>query len=416
MLSKEVEVKWNGTSREWYEKHGYIFTKSGEVFTIKVEDLTPKNHCTVSVQCDYCGSVIEKTWCSWLIGRKTVDKDCCSNVECMKSKRGDANFAKYGARTTGQLEDSQQRRKATNLEKYGTEEAIGAKSVREKINNAFKEKYGVENPFQLEEVKEKSRQTSREKYGVDWYTQTDECKERYMQSCQDKYGEGVINAFQATEIKEKSKYTNLERYGVESYSQTEEAKKRYIETNLAKWGTEYSFQSEELKEKSRQTCMRKYGVPYAMQYVKIKKRAMQTLSEKGNVNTSKQQAYLHRLFGGELNYFEQRYHLDVAMPSQKIYIEYDGGGHDLSLRMGYISEQHFNKRQLDRYFFLKRLGWKLFQIISPVDYLPSDEVLLAEFNKAKEWFSVEGKWHSRYVLEIGKKAKDKEHGQLRKLA
>jgi hypothetical protein len=64
---------------------------------------------------------------------------------------------------------------------------------------------------------------------------------------------------------------------------------------------------------------------------------------------------------------------------------------------------------------LKSLGWKQIKIISYCDYLPSDEVLLEEYNKALEWFKSDDNGHWHYNINIGNKKIDDVYGQLRRI-
>jgi hypothetical protein len=45
-------MKWNGKTKERYEAKGYRWTKSGDEFEIKVEDLSCGSHALVEVKCD----------------------------------------------------------------------------------------------------------------------------------------------------------------------------------------------------------------------------------------------------------------------------------------------------------------------------------------------------------------------------
>ena len=57
-----VDLKWNAKIRKWYENKGYCFTKNGDVFKVRVEDLSPGSHTKVKVICDYCGREIYVVW------------------------------------------------------------------------------------------------------------------------------------------------------------------------------------------------------------------------------------------------------------------------------------------------------------------------------------------------------------------
>jgi len=54
LLSTSVKVKWHGNNRKWYENKGHIFTKIGDEFEVKIEDLSDNNNnIKVKVKCDY---------------------------------------------------------------------------------------------------------------------------------------------------------------------------------------------------------------------------------------------------------------------------------------------------------------------------------------------------------------------------
>jgi hypothetical protein len=124
------------------------------------------------------------------------------------------------------------------------------------------------------------------------------------------------------------------------------------------------------------------------------------------------------LLGGKLNYIDNttgNYWLDIAFPNDKIYIEYNGGFHDGVVKTGTISKKDFENKERKRYYFLKDRGWKEIKIISEYDYLPSDEVIINEINKAKEWFKINGKGHCHYNIDIGNKINDVKYGKLRRI-
>lgn len=49
-----VDIKWNGNNRRTYIDKGYIFTKIGEILSIKAEDLAKTSKTEVVVVCDNC--------------------------------------------------------------------------------------------------------------------------------------------------------------------------------------------------------------------------------------------------------------------------------------------------------------------------------------------------------------------------
>ena len=80
------------------------------------------------------------------------------------------------------------------------------------------------------------------------------------------------------------------------------------------------------------------------------------------------------------------YSLDIAFPDLEIAISYDGGGHNLSVKLGNKTEEEFNQEEIIRNNILKRNGWKQIHIISINDKLPSDEILLQMLDISKRYF------------------------------
>ena len=54
LVTKAVKVKWNPRNKKYYEELGYVFTKMGDEFEVKVEDLTKGSHIKVDCLCDNC--------------------------------------------------------------------------------------------------------------------------------------------------------------------------------------------------------------------------------------------------------------------------------------------------------------------------------------------------------------------------
>lgn len=206
---------------------------------------------------------------------------------------------------------------------------------------------------------------------------------------------------------------NLINYGFEYHVQQPEYIERIKQTNLVKYGSESIFGSDYFINKSKEVVKEKYGVDNVSQIDDIKLKKSETFFRNGSVRTSRQQKYIHQLFGGKLNYSNNTPSLDIAFPDDKIYLEVNGSGHDLCVKMGQMSEHDFKEREKRRYWYLKRQGWKGIFINTVRDYLPSDEVLIDEFNKALEWFKSNDKGHYHYDINIGGYKNDIQYGKLR---
>lgn len=60
LITKTVKNKWNGSNRKHYESLGYVYSKKGEEFEVKVEHLPKGSAIKVQCRCDSCGK--ELSW------------------------------------------------------------------------------------------------------------------------------------------------------------------------------------------------------------------------------------------------------------------------------------------------------------------------------------------------------------------
>ena len=409
LLSKEVEVTVNYKNIERYLEKGYEFdtfiNKDGKLsvkrntkIMVKVKDLDPKSSSFVRYKCDYCGKENEIKYCDYMKhypdGNK-IDKDACKKCGVLKVQE-----------------------KLT--EKYGVNSPFALEEVRKKRDKTVKEKYGVDNVFQLQEVKDKAKETTLEKYGVEWYTQTGEYKARYLETCIDKYG--VDNVSKSPGIIDKIKQSQIEKYGM-LYAQTDEFKERYKNTCLDKYGVENLFQADFVKDKIIEYNIKNYGVKHPMKVESIKNARLEkmvvTKYRNGTGQSSRQQDYLHSLYGGELNYPLDKSLLDIAFLEEKVCCEYDGSGHALSVNFGEYTKEEFESKEMRRKYYLFSRGWKEFRIISNNDYLPFDDVLLKMKEISLKWFEKGHRWIKFYVdedkYETSEGFKEFDYGKLRKI-
>ena len=52
LLTKTVKLNWHPKIKKHYEEKEYIYTKMGDEFEVKVEDLTKGSNVKVLVKCD----------------------------------------------------------------------------------------------------------------------------------------------------------------------------------------------------------------------------------------------------------------------------------------------------------------------------------------------------------------------------
>lgn len=184
---------------------------------------------------------------------------------------------------------------------------------------------------------------------------------------------GVKNTMHLEEYKNKQKKAIKDKYGVDNISQLEGIQEKKNKTSLKKYGKSHYSKTNEFKERTEKTCLEKFGYDSAMKSPVIAEKARNTLFENGTAPVSKQQKHIHSIIKGELNYPFGRSSLDIAFPKEKIYFEYDGGGHNLDVKIGKITQDDFDKKEQKRYFHLLDSGWKCIRMITPDDKLPTDE-------------------------------------------
>jgi len=391
--NQKIEMRWNPKNIKWYEEKGYVYTKWKEPFLINIEDLPESSDKMVKFICDFCGVDFERKWKYYTRNIKrnpTILKDSCDNETCNKAKIKESNLINYGVISTMQLEEIKDKIKDTCLEKYGVEKYAQSEDFSIKYKQSCIDKYGFENAFQSEEVKNKIKQFNLDNYGVEYYSQTDEYKDKYKNTC-------------------------LKIYGVENASQNKEIRNKFTNTMIKKYGVKTPLESEDILNRMNKDIEEKYGVSNISQIEEVKIKKAETFYKNGTIATSNQQRYVWKIIGGELNYSNNTPSLDIGFPNEKLYVEVNGSGHNLPVKTGWMTKDVFDSKERRRYYYLKNQGWNAIFINTPCDYLPSDNIILEEINKAKEWFKTEEKCHSHYNINIGKLINDVNYGKLRRI-
>lgn len=313
-------VKWNPRNKEHYESFGYKFTKVGDSFEVKLEELPKKSHQHIKVQCDYCGEVIEVTLTNY--NRKTVgEKDCCSKCKHLKSQESIEKL--YGEKIPTKIKQFKDKIEATNLEKYGCTCVLSSDEIRSKIKQTMKNKYGVNSPFESKEIREKAKETLIKNYGVD-------------------------NSLKSGEVRSKAKQTMQRKYGVDN-----------------------AMQLQCFIDKAKQTCIEEYGGESSQCSIEVRQKSMESLLKNGTIPTSKAEiAMVEKLkeMYGENNCIAQfpldRIFFDCLIDYNgiKIDVEFDG------------SFWHDNKKDYDnrRDYFVKRKGYKVLRFHSKGN-VPTEE-------------------------------------------
>lgn len=357
ILTKEVEVKVISSTVKYYESLGYEIPMRkasestrkrnkkdyvydiGKTFTVKIEDLQPFSNVIVDYLCDYCFDTVMSTpYATITNATKEADKIACRNCYTQKVKE-------------------------TCMSRYGVDNYAKTPEFHEKYTEVMLTKYGVEHNSQLPDYREKFHNTCVERYGENYWEQF---AEKSRSSFREKTG--YNSPLQVPEIKEKSKQTCMERYGYE-----------------------YALQVPEVRAKIVQSCIEHYGVDCPTKSPEVRLKTVKTFYKNGTITTSKQQLYiynLYRLMNGniELNYPVSYYNVDICFPEEKLAVEVDFGGHNLSVKLGTFTQEEFEKREIVRNHVVRNEGYRQMRIISSRDVLPLDKILLQMLSGARQYF------------------------------
>lgn len=86
IVDEFVEVIWSNGMKRYYKNKGYIFTRKGAKFKVKVSDLMDTSKEKVNCICDYCGEPFQREYYSIIKSRKYTNKDACHKKECRSKK------------------------------------------------------------------------------------------------------------------------------------------------------------------------------------------------------------------------------------------------------------------------------------------------------------------------------------------
>ena len=203
------------------------------------------------------------------------------------------------------------------------------------------------------------------------------------------FGEYVCHKCKTTHYRE----TCLRIYGVDNPVKLKEVRNRMAATSLQRYRTVHPLQSKEIKEKQQQTVRNIYGVDNVSQLSEVREKIAQTFYKNNSTPTSKQQLYIFNLYQSmnpvtQLNYPISRYNADICIINEKLDIEIDFGGHNLSVKTGELTQEEFDQKEIVRNNIIKREGYKIMRIISLKDLLPQDSTLLQMLDDARNYFSL----------------------------
>ena len=351
VISNKINVKVNSKTYKRYKNLGYKFNCTGDIIEINYYDLSPCSEEVIDIKCDYCGKIFKR---------------------------------KYGDHF-----------KIHNSNDFNKDACCDCKHLRQKELSI--KKYGVSNPFQRDEAKKKIKQSIKEKYGVEYISQSPIVQDKIKENNMRKYG--VENTSQLQSVKDRVKETNRSRYGYDYPMQSKEYQKHFEDISLQKYGVRRPTMNTKIKKRVEKTNIKRYGVKNPSMLPQIRKKITETKYKNGSQISSKQQNYICDILGGKLNYPFGRYFIDIAFPNDKIAVEYNGGGHNLSVKLGNITQSKFDRNEIFRKKQLYSDGWKIITFISDKNKVLSENELVKVYNYALHTFQNGRHWIEIYIDE-----------------
>lgn len=258
--------------------------------------------------------------------KENVCLECGKETKFEGLKKGYRQFC--STKCSNSNKNKLEKTREINLNKYGGT-GFQVKELSDKSRKTTKDKYGVEFGSQSKEVQKKQIETFRKTLGVDWPPQNRGVREKQVKTLQHKYN--TDNPMKVEKIKNKQHESMLKKYGVETYSQTQEWRNKMLNGFASHV---YSF----VKNPSK---------PQVKTFELVKS-----------------------IFGeAVLNFpiYEVNRIIDIAIPSLRIAIEYDGSYWHKDENLDIIRQRE-----------VENLGWKF---IRYRDHIPSLEELKYDIDK-----------------------------------
>ena len=319
ILSKVVKNKWNSKNKNRYVSLGYIFTKCGDMFNVKVEDLSSKSNLKIDVKCDLCNTEQNISYCDYM--RNYLNGGYYTCRGCCRKKVEKTNLERYGYKNPSQNENIKNKKIETCLKHFGVQFPTQCVVVKNKIKETNLERFGVDNPTKNPNIRNKVKETILERYGCENSLQNESIKNKVKETNLERYG--CENTFQNEDIKNKIKETNKKKYGVEYAINNSEVKKKAINTLFNNYGVENPTQNKEIIEKSIQTTIDRYGEVFFKLVPRYNPNSIIYLDMISDILNIPIQ---HGVNGGEKKF--QRYWVDGYVEQYNICIEWDEKYHN----------------------------------------------------------------------------------------
>lgn len=76
LITKEVEVRWSGNNKQWYESKGYKCVKCKDKLIVSINDLLKTSSVKIEYQCDECGEIKQTCYRDYVKSQDDLCKRC----------------------------------------------------------------------------------------------------------------------------------------------------------------------------------------------------------------------------------------------------------------------------------------------------------------------------------------------------
>ena len=89
LITKTVKVKWGARNKNHFENLGYVYTKMGDEFEVKIDDLSKGSHIKVKCICDECGDDLSWQYRDYIRCVKDNGKTYCKKCGINSYRRAE---------------------------------------------------------------------------------------------------------------------------------------------------------------------------------------------------------------------------------------------------------------------------------------------------------------------------------------
>lgn len=148
-----VTATWHVLTRKHYEKLGFNFTRYGDSFQVRVDQLSFGSRVMVAVQCDYCEKEYSQAYVSYRSYVKEHEYNSkVSCMDCRQKKSSETAQIRYGSYSWACITESKKHYSSTMLNRTEEEKELSNEKRRQTIKTKGIEIKGRRRSLSKEQV------------------------------------------------------------------------------------------------------------------------------------------------------------------------------------------------------------------------------------------------------------------------